>query len=266
MGQGELTRFIILANVIILIFISGLVVFILQYRKRKMMHEKEKDDLAERHRVDMMQSRLDVQQQTMQFIGQEIHDSVTQKLTLASIYSQHLEFDPQDPGNDQRLAAVGRIINSSLLELRELSRNLTDPRMQEASLSELIRMESDQLKATGVCRIEVDLDESANPETPVKSNLIRVIQEFFQNSLKHAACGLIKVQLLTLNNGIQLILEDNGKGFDPAVRKAAGVGLENMKRRVQFAGGDFQLFSGAGNGTKVTIFIPDMNVTSNEIG
>ncbi len=106
MGKAEITIFIILINAILLIFIIGIIIFIFQYRKRKILHQKEKGIMEEKHRIELLNTQLEIQQQTMQFIGREIHDSVTQKLTLASIYTQHLEFENQYPGLLEKLKGI----------------------------------------------------------------------------------------------------------------------------------------------------------------
>ena len=97
MGTSEITIFIFLINIILLIFITSSIIFVLQYRKRKLLYEQEKTQIEELHKLDLLNKLLQVQQQTMQFIGREIHDSVAQKLTLASIYSQQLEFKNTHP-------------------------------------------------------------------------------------------------------------------------------------------------------------------------
>src|SRR5688572_23668704 len=96
MGQTEIKIFIVLATLIVLVFVTGSIVFVLRYRKKKLLDEMEKVRLEERHRIDLLKTQVQTQQETMQFIGREIHDSVTQKLTLASILSQKLEFENQD--------------------------------------------------------------------------------------------------------------------------------------------------------------------------
>ena len=69
----------------IIIFIAGLLLFLNQLKNRRILHEKEKSNIEKQHKLDLLNNQLKVQQQTMQFIGSEIHDSVAQKLTLATL-------------------------------------------------------------------------------------------------------------------------------------------------------------------------------------
>ncbi len=256
MGQTKIILFLAFISLLILVLIAGVVIIVLRYRDKKLQYDREMKVLEEKHKFDLLQTQLSARQQTMQFIGQELHDSVTQKLTLASIYSQQAEYGHEYSPGKEKLTAISLIINDSLLELRDLSRSLTDTKIQEASLPELIRLEADQMNVMGMCKVTLETKGNIITSISEKSNLIRVVQEFFQNSMKHAACRTIKINIEQLANGIKLVLSDDGKGFDPDTLNGNGIGLENMKRRVQFTGGDFQLISGIGKGTTVNIFVP----------
>ncbi|MEQ1553477.1 MAG: ATP-binding protein, partial [Ferruginibacter sp.] len=88
-----------------------------------------------------------------------------------------------------------------------------------------------------------------------KSILVRIVQEFLQNSLKHAQCKNIIVTLQYITNNIMLFLEDDGKGFDKNSIYKKGIGLNNMKKRAEIIGGIFTMESKIGIGTKVSITI-----------
>jgi len=265
MGKTEITIFIILINAILLIFIIGIIFFIFQYRKRKLLHQKEKGILEEKHRAELLSTQLGIQQQTMQFIGREIHDSVTQKLTLASIYTQHLEFENQYPELLEKLKGISRIINDSLDELRNLSKNLTDTQFQQSELPDLLALECDRVNETGLCRASFTTEGSTGIGNSVKSSLLRIVQEFIQNSLKHAACKNILIELRYEPDGLRLVAADDGAGFDPAAVQSRGIGLNNMRRRIQFIGGVLNLQSEKGKGTNLNLFVPQQQLNPVEI-
>ena len=89
-----------------------------------------------------------------------------------------------------------------------------------------------------------------------KSILVRIVQEFLQNSIKHAGCKSIDVSLNVNDDAILLQLKDDGKGFDTNAVTGSGIGLNNMKKRTELIGGKFYLESNAGAGTKLNIEIP----------
>lgn len=257
MEQKELTSFIILGNVLLLVFITGILYFIFQYRKRKMLYQQERKLLEDGHRQKLLQSQIDIQQETMQFIGSEIHDSVSQKLTLASLYTSRMEFLNQFPELNTQLQGVSRIINDTLEELRNLSRNLTDRNLQLAPLAEILRMECEQVNETGICTAVLEAP-GVFPELPItiKSLVLRIAQEFIQNSLKHAGAKNITIRLSETQNAVTLHMADDGRGFDLQATQSQGIGLTNMRRRMEKIGAAYHFHSSPGNGTQLQMDIP----------
>jgi len=256
MGQTEIIIFVVLANIILLIFIIGIIVFVFQYRKRKLLHEREKTTIEKQHKLDLLNSQLEVQSQTMQFIGREIHDSVAQKLTLASIYAQQMEFENNNTQLNEKIKPVNKIINDSLLELRQLSKNLTDAKLQHEDLASLISHECEMINATGVCTAKLEVEKIPDLNIPMKSSLLRIVQEFLQNSLKHAGCKQIFVTVSNSDDQLKIYMADDGKGFILAEVAHNGIGLDNIRRRIQHLGGKHHLKSEPGKGTSLELVIP----------
>lgn len=247
--QKEITIFIVVVNIIILILIAGIILFVLQYRKRKISHTKE-----------LLSSQLEMQQQTMQYIGREIHDNVGQKLTLASLYTQQLAYDNKAPQINDKIENISHIINESLVELRQLSKSLTSDSIADNTITALLQQECDKVNGTKKCRVNFSSNQQNTLLTyQTKSILVRIVQEFLQNSIKHAGCTNIDVSLSGNSDAVSLRLEDDGKGFDLQNISRNGIGLNNMKKRAELIGGNFNLESTAGTGTKLDITIPLQN-------
>ncbi len=257
MDQTELKIFLVIANFVLVIFIAGILVFVVQYRKRKVLHEKEKAIIAETHKQEMLLAQLEMQQQTMADIGREIHDNIGQKLTLASLYTQQLDYDDHYPEIKERINGISAILNESLNELRSLSKSLTNTKIAGTSLQTLIETEVDRINVSYQCKVMADVEVSAQLSTLVKTIILRVVQEFFQNSLKHSGCKQIELHLKPVQNGLQLQISDDGVGFDmedPANDK--GIGLQNIRRRVALLDGQLEIFSAKGMGTQLELFLP----------
>lgn len=257
MQKTELFIFIITANIILLVFIVGIVLFIINYRKRKMEYEKEKITINELHTQELLSTQLEMQTQTMQYIGREIHDNVGQKLTLASLYTQQLAYENKAPQINDKIENISHIINESLTELRQLSKSLTDDSITDNTITDLLQQECDRVNSTKKCGVHFSSNQK-NIALPyqTKSILVRIVQEFLQNSIKHAGCKNIEVSLNINDDAILLQLKDDGKGFDTNMVTGNGIGLNNMKKRTQLIGGKFYLESNAANGTKLSIEIP----------
>jgi signal transduction histidine kinase len=258
--ETEIILIICILTAVIIIFIVGLLLFVSQLKSRRLLHEKEKANIDKQHKLDLLNNQLQVQQQTMQYIGSEIHDSVAQKLTLAILYSRKLEYEHSNQYIATRQQNISNIINDSLEELKDLSRTLSNYNIQDKELSDLINIESRKITTTGVCRVESIIDYNRPLPFIVKSSVLRIIQEFIQNSVKHSDCNLIKINVSEKQNGLSILLVDNGKGFDTDSTQSNGIGLSNMKRRTKLIGGTFDLNSRAGSGTTLELFIDYKNL------
>jgi signal transduction histidine kinase len=250
MQKISLILFIILSSFILMVFIGGIILFIIQYRKHKLEHEQEKTDLHEEHQLQIMQTQLTSQQQTMQHIGREIHDSVGQKLTLASIYSNQLH------EADVKKESIKKLIDESLQELRQLSKSLTDPSFTDLSIIDLLQKETERINASGACYVSLEHSGMEAGVQPGAKNIIfRLLQEFIQNSLKHAECRNITISLNKTANEFLIMAKDDGKGFNLNNVKQ-GSGLYNMKRRADELNATFSIKSEPGKGTQLSITIP----------
>ncbi|MGC4041188.1 MAG: ATP-binding protein [Flavobacterium sp.] len=200
---------------------------------------------------------MEIQNQTMQHIGREIHDNIGQQLTLASIYSQKFSFENGVSGVNENIENISNIINQSLVDLRQLSKTLTNDTIDQHSIQELIDNECkkiNNLKSYAISFIKEPKITLDSYQT--KSILLRIVQEFLQNSIKHSKCRNITILLKEIENSILLQLEDDGIGFQADEMISNGIGLSNMKKRTDILNGTFELESKPGFGTKLIITIP----------
>jgi len=256
MGQSEITIFIIIANFILLVFIAGIVIFVFQYRKRRLLHNEQTQTLQELHSRELLSTQLEMQTQTMQHIGREIHDNVGQKLTLASLYTQQLAYENKAPQVNDTIETIGNIINESLAELRQLSKSLTDDNISNNNIIELLQQQCEKVNALKKSTVHFSSNKKNIILTyQAKNILLRIVQEFLQNSIKHAACENIFVSLESDDLSLSLLMKDDGSGFDISGTKANGIGLNNMKKRVALLGGSFNLQSNRDEGTSLLIEI-----------
>lgn len=252
MAKREVVIFIVLVNLVILLLVSGIVLFVAMYRKRKLLYEKEKEELETAHQVAILNAKMESQYQAMQFIGREIHDNIGQKLTLASLYTKQVESKFYDLSKE-RLLEIGKIIDESLAELRQLSKSLTNPDTLQASFDELLAEEVKRVNAAGICFVSFSTDGNNGFLPPAEKHIFfRILQEFIQNSLKHAECRRIDLAISLVGKEVHIHATDDGKGFNNH-RAFAGIGLQNMERRAMQVNAELSLNSIPGKGTSLFI-------------
>ena len=257
MDETKYIIILIIFNLIFISFIGAIIIFIREYRIKKKAHQKELEFVDICHKQELLETQVEIQMQTMQHIGREIHDNIGQKLTLASLYTQQLAFENKAPQVNKSIKNIAGIINESLSELRLLSKSLTDNSIELHSISELIENECKKINALKKCVVHFTKDSKTKIESyQIKSIIFRITQEFLQNSIKHANCKNIFVLLKDIDNTLVLTLKDDGKGFNVNTLNADGIGLKNMKKRTELIGGQFKLESLDQKGTTLTIALP----------
>lgn len=205
----------------------------------------------------MLSNQLEIQTQTMQHIGRKIHDNIGQNLTLASIYTQQLAFENKAPHINENIENIGAIINQSLVELRQLSKSLTDDNIEDNSIIDLIENECVKINDLKKCEVIFKYELKIIVDSyQIKSILFRITQEFLQNSIKHSKCKNINISLKKSENSIQLELQDDGVDFNINTIESKGIGLINMKKRTEILNGTFNLERKINFGTNLIIQIP----------
>lgn len=219
--------------------------------------DKEKQEVEHRHSVQLFSTRLEMQQQTMEYIGKEIHDNIGQKLTLASLYTQQLEHENETVEDKDRIDTISLLINQSLSDMRELSKSLMDNSIEDNLICKLIEDECERVRKLNLFTIKfICHNKNIQLNYQTKAVLTRITQEFFQNSIKHSACKNVTLQLHSSEKSIALLLIDDGNGFDITSNYINGIGLKNMKSRTEMLQGDFTIESKINIGTKITVTIP----------
>lgn len=254
MGKAQLIIFIIAATVSTLALLSGVVYFVWMYKKRQAQTDKEFTRLQEQFAAGLMENTIATQQETMQYIGREIHDNVGQKLTLASLYVQQQLI--QENANNERLSDIGKFIDESLQDLRLLSKALNHHAHTAANYTSMLSATCEAVNKIGKCKVLYEFEELGQVISDThRQVLLRVLQEFLQNSVRHAQCSVINVTGKCINNQVQLYLQDNGIGFSTAATHKRGSGLMNIQTRVASIGGTATLSSKHGDGTSLLVTV-----------
>jgi signal transduction histidine kinase len=159
-------------------------------------------------------------------------------------------------------------VSDALDELRRVSMDLRPSSLDDLgllpTLSWFVRnFESSKLKT----RIEkhIGVGEKDVPE-PLKIAIFRILQEAVNNAVKHSGADCITVRLHNEGDVLAFAIEDNGRGFDPALPASrrdatSGLGLQSMRERAELSGGTYAVTSAVGQGTRVCVWWPASKAT-----
>jgi signal transduction histidine kinase len=190
-------------------------------------------------------------------IARELHDSISQDLFSASMVAGGLrkalpagsELRRQAVALEQSLERTKREMRAMLLELRPVA--LEDTGLAEA-LDELCRAYQVRLGVVVTAHVDV-----ARLDEPVEHAVLRVVQEAVGNAVRHGAPTTIDLRVIRTDDGVEVTVRDDGRGFDPtAARHRHGMGLGLMRDRVGELGGTVEVVSAPERGTTVQVFLP----------
>ena len=187
-------------------------------------------------------------------LGQELHDNINQILATSKLYLD-VAIEEREP-RIELLAKSRNNISMAIEEIRRLSKELITPSLNDLgliqSIKELIR--SIQMVKKMKIRLTISgVDENALlPEQ--KINIYRIIQEQLNNILKHAQASAVSIELNKNREQIRLRLSDDGKGFDPRMRRN-GVGISNIMSRAELYNGKVEIDSSPGKGCRLEVIL-----------
>lgn len=245
---------IILSGVVFFLLLSFFIVyFIVFYRKKQFRNIQEKERMVAEFDQTLLQTRLEIQEQTFLHIGQELHDNIGQVLSLVSL---NLNTIPS-PESD-KLSFTSDLLDKAIKDLRDLGRELNSDRIEHIGLidsicEELAIMErSNCFKTKEVLRTRFELESGKRSVI-----LFRIIQEVLNNIIKHSGAACVTVVFDTLPTGYLIAIKDDGKGFSvaEALEKASGSGLANIYSRAKLVRTEVSIESKLERGTEVNLFI-----------
>lgn len=220
-------------------------------------------DITDRVRSEekVLAAVLDAADEERSRISREIHDSLQQTLTIASL---NLEFVKKEKHllSERVLERYERgwqNLRKSLDQTREIAHRLMPKAIEDFGLTEVVKDLVDELNATSTVNFEFITnlgEERLNVST--ETSFYKIIQESITNIIKHAQAQSVSIQLIKLPTSIQLIIEDDGQGFDMdnINFNASGFGLASMKNRASALSGEFILDSFPGKGTSLILNVP----------
>ena len=207
----------------------------------------------ERRRSGQLAMRA--QEEERRRLARDLHDEVNQALTAILL---RLEALAQETPPEQReeLTELKRLVNQALDELLNLARQLRPTALDDHGL--VAALETQMKRFSSRTGIEARIDTEGEPDAladVVQTAIYRVAQEALTNVTRHAGATVVELGVETDDEGVELRVSDDGRGFDPAVR-GTGLGLVGMAERARLVGGDLDVRSAPGGGTTITLRVP----------
>jgi len=259
----EMNRHKIIIVSFIVLFIV-LVILAFQYLQRlkaqKILHEKQKviaeksiTALMKEQELKLMEASIEGKEKERERIAQELHDSVGSNLAAIKLQLNQLENQ-----KEAHIAHVKEHLDETYQQVREVSHSLIPKRFGDFAFCDVLHnyiSNIDQASDLNTALHAYPQEQINKIDETIKIETFKIIQELITNVLKHANAKNIELTLNLLDEAFNIILEDDGCGFDTQ-KMSKGIGLTNINSRLDKLSGSFDVDSMPGRGTIINIEIP----------
>jgi PAS domain S-box-containing protein len=240
--------------------LAGLVGFAQDITERKWAEQKIQEH---QKRLKQLASQLTlVEEKERRRIAGEIHDGISQTLAMVKIKLDTLRNSLPSEASAAEIEKISSSVEKVIQETRTLTFELSNPILYElgfeAAVAEWLN-EQVQIKH-GIATEFFDDGQPKPIGDDVKVMLFRNVRELLTNCIKHAKAEIISINIHRINGSIQVTIEDNGVGFDPAQFRTTGkkptFGLFSIRENMENTGGRFEIESKPGAGCKAIMTAP----------
>jgi len=217
-------------------------------RLRRSLEEKE----AQRSRL--LQALLTAQEEERGRIARDLHDQIGQSLTamLLGLDRQLERLDPAADAAHGELRRLRSLTSVTLTDVRRIALDLRPSVLDELGLAAALRRFGRELHERYGIAVTVLVEIPERLAQQVETVLYRVAQEALTNVVRHAQAAEASIVVTVSRGFVQLVVEDDGVGFDPtALTPAERIGLIGMRERLELLGGSLRLESAPGSGCSV---------------
>ncbi len=228
------------------------------------IERKRLEDERARHSTELATRVLQAQEEERKRIARELHDESAQSLSMLLTNLDLLE--PHIPPDNEPLQSgfnrISTLAKRTLDETQALSHDLRPTILDDAGLIaalQWIAVEHEHAYGSFV-RVHAEARHAPRLSSDVEVALFRIAQEALTNSGKYAHARRVNVALTFPDGAAQLVVKDNGKGFDPdsvsGPTRKGRLGLFGMRERAGLLGGSIEISSAPGKGTEVRVQLP----------
>ena len=201
---------------------------------------------------------VDVQEQERKRVSSELHDSISQLLVSVRYGIEMLHSRSPGSGELQTQAErCLRILDEAIGEVRRISKDLRPSILDDMGLSAALTSLAKDFEAQSGITVGISADRCRNrlPDS-AKTALYRVVQEALTNVARHSAAAQVSIRLVTGERSLTLTIEDDGVGIPLPLPQLGGLGIRNMRERIETHGGTMVMSRVGAQGTMIRVTMP----------
>lgn len=251
---------------VFLLFTAGAYFRISHINKKKKIAEQERliesqklENVLKDQELKEIDKILEGQEKERLKIANDLHDNLGSILATLKLNFQNLYSQKDNNENGQELFdKTNELIEEAYQKVRGIAHAKNAGVIGSEGLVPAVQNIAKKMAIPGKLKVQViPFGMTKRFENAMEVNLFRMIQEILTNAIKHAEASEITVSLTQDEDSINIIIEDNGKGFNAKnIAKKEGMGLNNITKKVEQLNGTFSIDSFEGKGTTILIDIP----------
>ena len=247
---------ILMIAAIILVLLGSMLAYA-QYRKYQWRQEAKTQAQILRQQDLAAKAVMEAEEAERRRIATDLHDGVGQTMSAAMMNLSAYEHRANFPSEEERasFSKIISLVDAGCKEVRAVSHNMMPNALLNNSLDAAIREFIDKIDAHSLKVHFYSEGFKENFDANTETVLYRIIQECVNNVIKHSRADTLDISLIKEHAEITATIEDNGKGFDMK-QYHEGIGLKNIRTRIEYLKGTIDFKSEPGHGTLVALHIP----------
>lgn len=227
------------------------------FQRRKLKEQKHLQSEILKQQDLSTKAVIEAEEKERVRIAADLHDGIGQLLSAAKMNLHAVEENFTNETQKNILEKAISLVDESAKEIRSVSHNIMPNALIKSGLGFAVK---DFIQKLDNKKLQVNVNATglnAKLNTNIEIVVYRIIQECVNNVIKHSKANRLDISLINENDFLEIMIEDNGVGFD--VQKALnkdGIGLKNIKTRVEYLKGTLDIDSKENNGTMMAIHIP----------
>ncbi|GAA3971645.1 sensor histidine kinase [Mucilaginibacter dorajii] len=252
--DDQIILIIVTGTALLLLLGFFMVGFLLLFQKKQNKNRIEKVELQASFKQELLKTRIEIQEETLNYVSRELHDNITQVLSFIKLNLGLLGNKLPDPEktklNDNR-----ELVAQTITDLRNLSKSLSFEHISALGLVKTLELEAIRINKSGLINMELSVDgEAYSLGEQRELVLFRIFQEALNNALKHADAANLKIGLYYNTQMFNLTIQDDGVGFQPELlNDKSGSGLRNMTNRAGLIGAEAVISSSPKQGCTIKL-------------
>ena len=261
--KRDRNKILLFASLGILILTFFLVYIFLKSSKRKRIvaeqnlkiRNQEITQLLKTQELDGIDAIIDAQEQERSRIADDLHDNLGSKMATLKLYIEEIN-NSKNKEKEKLLDKLKNLADETYKEVRKIAQDKNSGVLINKGLIPSIKFIAKEISISEKLQIEVNnINVNQRIKSIIEIQVFRIVQELLTNIIKHAEATEATIQFSEDENTLNVMIEDNGKGFNVS-EVTFGLGLTNIEKRIENIKGNIVFDSTPGNGTTIIINIP----------